>query len=120
MKASLSPAITRMVSLAAAMVSFQESDELMLELAGVPKASRQVERTAEALGPEIAKDERTVVETSAPCAPTLYLGMDGVPMRIGVGETPEQTARRSVQDPRGQTGNVLERRGPWQWRYAGS
>jgi len=72
-----------MVGLAAAMVSFQETDELMRELAGVPTGAKQVERTAEALGREIAKDERTVIETSPPCAPTMYLGMDGtgVPMR---------------------------------------
>ncbi|MGH7822136.1 MAG: hypothetical protein ACREQ9_20425 [Candidatus Binatia bacterium] len=33
---SLSPATTRMVGLAAAMVSFAEGSELMQELAGVP------------------------------------------------------------------------------------
>jgi hypothetical protein len=80
---SLSPAVTRMVGLGAAMVSFQETDELMRELAGVPVGAKQVERTAEALGREIAQDERTLVEPSPPCAPTMYLGMDGtgVPMR---------------------------------------
>jgi len=80
---SLSPAVTRMVGLAAAMVSFQEADELMRELAGVAVGAKQVERAAEALGREIAQDERTVVESVPPCAPTMYLGMDGtgVPMR---------------------------------------
>jgi hypothetical protein len=80
---SLSPAVTRLVGLAAAMVSFQESSELMRELAGVPVDAKQVERTAEALGREIAADECTVVEPSEPSAPTMYLGLDGtgVPMR---------------------------------------
>jgi len=80
---SLSPAVTRMVGLAAAMVSFQESGELMDTLAGLPVDAKQVERTAEALGREIAKDERAVVEPSPPSAPTLHLGLDGtgVPMR---------------------------------------
>lgn len=80
---SLSPAVTRMVGLAAAMVSFQEADELMRELAGVPVGAKQVERAAESLGREMAKDERTRVEPSSPCAPAMYLGMDGtgVPMR---------------------------------------
>jgi len=80
---SLSPAATRMVGKSAAMLSFAESSELMQELAGVPIDAKQVERTAEALGREIAKDERTVVEPQPPCAPTMYLGMDGtgVPMR---------------------------------------
>jgi hypothetical protein len=80
---SLSPAVTRMVGLAAAMVSFEESDELMGELAGVAVGAKQVERRAEALGREIAQDERTVVEAEPASAPTMYLGMDGtgVPMR---------------------------------------
>jgi len=81
--ASLSPAVTRMVGLSAAMVSFQEAGELMGELAGVPVDAKQVERTAEDLGREIAGDERRVVEPQPPSAPTMYLGMDGtgVPMR---------------------------------------
>ncbi len=80
---SLSPATTRMVGLAAAMVSFAEGSELMRELAGVPIDPKQVERTAEALGREIAKDERGVVESEPPTEPTMYLGMDGsgIPMR---------------------------------------
>ena len=80
---SLSPAVTRMVGLAAAMVSFAESSELLRELGGVPVDAKQVERTAEALGREIAQDERAVVDPSPPTAPTLYLGMDGtgVPLR---------------------------------------
>jgi hypothetical protein len=80
---SLSPAVTRMVGLAAAMVSFAEGSELMAELAGVPVDPKQVERSAEMLGREIARDERGVVEPEPPAAPTMYIGMDGtgVPMR---------------------------------------
>lgn len=80
---TLSPAVTRMVGLAAVMVSFKEAEELMRDLAGVPVGAKAVERTAEALGREIAADEETVVEASVPCAPTMYLGMDGtgVPLR---------------------------------------
>jgi len=44
-----------------------------------------VERTAEALGAEVAEDERhrVEVETEGPLPPTLYLGLDGtgIPMR---------------------------------------
>jgi hypothetical protein len=81
--ASLSPAATRMVGRVGAMVSFAEGSELMGELAGVAVDPKQVERTAEALGREIALDERHVVEPEPPAAPTMYLGMDGtaVPMR---------------------------------------
>jgi len=55
---SLSPALTRMVGTVGAMVSFQEGSELLTELAGVAVDAKQVERSAEALGKEIAEDER--------------------------------------------------------------
>ena len=80
---SLSPAVTRMVGLVGAMVSFAEGGELMHALAGVDVDAKQVERSAEALGREIAQDERAVIEPGPACAATMYLGMDGtgVPMR---------------------------------------
>jgi hypothetical protein len=81
---SLSPAVTRMVGLVGAMVSFAEGHDLLHELAGVEVEAKQVERTAEALGRAIAADERRLVEPSPPTAPTMYLGMDGtgIPMRV--------------------------------------
>lgn len=97
---SLSPAVTRMLGKSAAMVSFAESSELMHDLAGVSVDAKQVERSAEALGREIAQDERSVVEAQAPSAPTLYLGMDGtgVPMRASElegrqGKQPDRSAK---------------------------
>jgi hypothetical protein len=80
---SLSPAATRMVGKSASMLGFAESSELMHELAGLAVEAKQVERTAEALGREIARDERAVVEPAPPAAATIYLGMDGtgVPLR---------------------------------------
>jgi hypothetical protein len=83
---SLSPGVLRMVGLVGAMVSFEEGHELLYELAGVEVPTKQVERMAEALGREIAEDERSPVEpppAGEPVAPTLYLGLDGtgVPMR---------------------------------------
>ena len=83
---SLSPAVLRMTGLVAARVSFVECEELLWELAGVRVEAKHVERAAEALGAEIAQDERYVVdepETHVALPPTLYLGMDGtgVPMR---------------------------------------
>jgi len=67
----------------AALVSFAESRVLLHELAGVEVSAKQVERAAEALGAEIADDERSCVERMGEVAPTMYLGMDGtgVPMR---------------------------------------
>jgi len=98
--ASLSPAVTRMVGLTAAMVSFVESSELMAELAGVAVNAKQVERTAEGLGREIADNERHVVDPSPPTAPTVYLGMDGtgIPMRAAelegrAGKQPDGSAK---------------------------
>jgi hypothetical protein len=41
------------------MVSFKEGSLLLSELAGVKVNAKQVERTSEALGREIAEDERT-------------------------------------------------------------
>ena len=82
---SLSPALTRMTGTVGAMVSFQEGSELLQELAGVVVEAKQVERTAEALGQEIAEDERHHCEPldTLPLPHTLYLGIDGtgIPLR---------------------------------------
>lgn len=80
---SVSPAVTRMIGLVGAMVSFKESSELLGELAGVRVDSKQIERTAESLGREIEAHERIILAPDAPSAPTMYLGLDGtgVPMR---------------------------------------
>jgi Uncharacterised protein family (UPF0236) len=82
---SLSPALTRMVGTVGALVSFQEGSDLLTELAGVAVDAKQVERSAEALGKEIAADERRYTEPldSLPLPRTLYLGMDGtgIPLR---------------------------------------
>lgn len=83
---SLSPGVLRMVGHLGALVSFQEGHELLHDLAGVDVPTKQVERAAEALGQEIAEDEKQVADpppADEQLAPTLYLGMDGtgVPMR---------------------------------------
>jgi len=99
---SLSPAVTRMVGLVGALGSFAEGSELLRALAGVPVEPKHVERAAEALGREIAADERRVVEPAPPAeiAPTLYLGLDGtgIPMRAAAlagrgGKQPDGSAK---------------------------
>ena len=99
---ALSPALTRMVGTVGAMVSFQEGSELLTELAGVALDAKQVERTAEALGKEIAEDERQHSEPSdmLPLPQTLYLGMDGtgIPLRAEeltgrIGKQPDGSAK---------------------------
>ena len=82
-KRSLSPAVTRMTGFVAAEVSFRRSGEMLEELTGLRVGAKQVERTAKALGAEVAQDERCRVEAVPPPVSTLYLGMDGtaVPVR---------------------------------------
>jgi hypothetical protein len=98
--ASLSPGVLRMVGLVGATVSFAEGHEFLRDLAGVQVPTTHVERAAEALGREIAAEERRVVEPpppDEPVAPTLYLGMDGtgVPMR------PSELAGHAGKQPDG-------------------
>src|SRR5229473_6410072 len=96
-KFSLTPGVLRMTGSTAALVSFVESNSLLRELAGLEVSASQVQRTAEALGAEIAADERTDVEPRGEVAPTMYLGMDGtgVPMR------PSEVAGRAGKQPDG-------------------
>jgi hypothetical protein len=65
------------------MVSFNETAELLGELAGLPIGSKLVERVSESLGKRIDEDERLHVPEGTPCSTTMYLGMDGtgIPMR---------------------------------------
>ena len=121
---SLSPGVLRMAGLVGAMVSFEEGHELLHELAGVNVPTKHVERAAEALGREVAADEKLVVEPpgpNEPLAPTLVSG-DGwygcAGAQKGVGRSPRQAARRLVQDARGQARHDLERRGTGQRRHA--
>lgn len=94
---SLSPAVTRMIGTVGAMVSFAEGSQLLAELAGITVNAKQVERAAEALGAEIAADEKLDVAPvdQHPLPRTLYLGVDGtgIPMRAAElqGRTGKQT-----------------------------
>ena len=54
----------------AALVSFEESSSLLRELAGLAVSVKPVERAAEALGAEIAADERQCVEKMGEATPT--------------------------------------------------
>jgi hypothetical protein len=82
---SLSPAVVRMIGAVGSTGSFAEGSGLLRELAGLHIVTKQVERTSEALGAEVAEDERNHVDPApaSEIAPTLYLGMDGsgIPVR---------------------------------------
>ena len=62
-----------MVAAVGAMVSFEAGRQLLKELAGVCVQARQVERAAQALGVEIAADEKQEVAPTGnpPLPPTL-------------------------------------------------
>ncbi|MFH1007058.1 MAG: ISKra4 family transposase [Candidatus Latescibacterota bacterium] len=82
---SHSPGVLRMVGIVGATVSFEEGSELLKKLGAVEISPKQVEREAESLGREMAKDEQEVraPEDLWELKPTTYLGMDGTaaPMR---------------------------------------
>lgn len=82
---SLSPAVTGMIALVGATVSFVEGSELITRLSGVTIGEKMVERSAKRLGNEIAEVERqsTDPEAERNLPPTLYVAVDGtgVPMR---------------------------------------
>lgn len=98
-KTCFSPATVRMMGTVGSMVSFQEGSQLLRELAGIGIDASQVERGAEALGDEIAADERLHTGSlgEEPLPPTLYMGLDGtgIPMRA------EELAGRAGKQPDG-------------------
>ena len=94
---SLSPGVLRMVGLAASDFSFAAASDLLWELAAVRVETKQVERAAEALGREVADDERAVAETVPSPAPTMYLGLDGT----GVPVRPTEVEGRRGKQPDG-------------------
>lgn len=95
---SESAGIQRMCSLAAAMVSFAESQMLVRELAGVEVSAKRVERCAKRIGAEVAADEKECAEpidTGAPLPHTFCLSMDGT----GIPVRRSEVAGRVGKDP---------------------
>ena len=97
-RSDLSPGVTRMTGAAAALVSFGQASGLLDDLAGVQVGTKHVERTAEALGEQIAALERSGPDAPTPAsAPTMYLGVDGT----GVPVRKSETAGRPGKQPDG-------------------
>jgi hypothetical protein len=104
--------------------------ELLTELAGVAVDAKQVERTAEALGKQIAEDERHCVEPGDALAlpQTLYLGMDGTGIPLRAEELVGRTGKQA--DGSAKTGEVklctiwsaesLDEQGIWGPRFSDS
>lgn len=93
---SLSPAVVRMAGVVGALVSFEEGSLLLAELAGLSVKTKQIERTAEALGEEVAAQERQSIEPdlSVEEAPTLYLGIDGTGIRMRPSELVDRRGKQ--------------------------
>ena len=97
-RGSLSPAVRRMVGMAAAETSFDHAVTLLDELAGLAMGAKQVERHAEALGRDIARDEAAVVERGPATAPTLYVGLDGTGVPVRKAETAGRKGKAADAD----------------------
>ena len=93
----MSPGALRMVGVTAAELSFGRSSTLLRELAGLTVGAKQVERHAEALGREVAQDEREVIEPEPTGAGTLYAGLDGT----GIPVRKEESQGRKGKQPDG-------------------
>ena len=86
---SLTPSVTRMIAVVGASCSFEEGSQLLSELADVSVSPKTVERYAERMGEEVARDEVTdregieaqVVEGIA------YAGFDGTGIPVRKEET---------------------------------
>lgn len=89
---SVSPGVSRMIGMTAALASFEESEALLRNLANVDLSAKEVERKAKTLGEEIAREEQSQLDLPlGEVPPVMYLGVDGtgVPMRS------EEVANRS-------------------------
>ncbi len=88
-----------MVGIVGAELSFEKGCAFLKDLAGFSVSPKQVERVAEALGAEMAEDERIVFDPDpvADLPSTLYLSLDGtgIPMRA------EEVAARPGKQPDG-------------------
>lgn len=93
---SCSPGVLRMIGTVGSAVGFQEGSGLLRQLAGLDIDAKQVERYAEALGAEIAADERIdLLPMDESVLPhTLYLGIDGTGVPIRQAELEGRTGKQ--------------------------
>ncbi len=94
---SLSPGVTRMISLVASAESFLEGTKLLSALASVNVSEKSVERTAKKVGAAIAADEAAYIEEKPNSSDTMYVGVDGtgIPMR------PDELIDQAGKQPNG-------------------
>src|SRR5947207_14981164 len=111
-----------MTASAGALVSFEESGALLHELAGVEVSVKQVERAAEALGAEIAVDERQDVarmrEVPPPCIwAWMAPGCPCARKKSQTARASKPTARRKLARPSwslsGRRNREIGKANPW-------
>ncbi len=94
-RTDLSPGVTRMTGAAAAQVSFAQASGLLAELGGGRVGTKHVQRSAEALGRQLATVERQApLAPVPPPAPTMYLGVDGTGLPVRSSETAGRTSKQ--------------------------
>ena len=94
-RTDLSPGVTRMTGAAAAQVSFAQASGLLAELGGGRMGTKHVQRSAEALGRQLATVERQApLAPVPPPAPTMYLGVDGTGLPVRSSETAGRTGKQ--------------------------
>ena len=91
---SLSSGVKRMIGHTASSLSFEESSRMIDHLAALRVGAKQIERAAEALGTEIAEQEKTLVTKTSPCSNTMYLGIDGTGCPVRKEETEGRTGKQ--------------------------
>lgn len=96
-KDSLSDGVKRMIGHTASVLSFKESSLMIENLAALHVSIKQVERAAEDLGEEIARNEKFAIKNGTPCSSTMYLGIDGT----GCPVRKEETEGRKGKQPDG-------------------
>ena len=98
----LSPGVRRMLAVVGSEVSFVRGQEQMRLLAGLEVTAKAVERTAEAIGEEIAAQEQALIgqahQLSLPLPsgdpiPTMYIQMDGTQVPVVATETQGRAGR---------------------------
>jgi hypothetical protein len=108
-KSDLSPGVRRMLSVVGAEVPFDHGRRQIELLAGLPVTTKAVERTAEAIGGDIARSEQTQVDRAMQLdlpmvvgepIPILYVQMDATGVPVVKKETQGRAGKEAGQQAR--------------------
>jgi hypothetical protein len=108
-QAKKSPGVRRMLGLVGHQSAFAQGREQMKMLAGLVVSTKSVERTAEAIGEDIAQGEQTEIERALQLdlpvlvgqpIPVLYVEMDGTGVPVVKAETTDRQGKTEGQPAR--------------------